>query len=103
MQALRNKALKERHWTKIFEAIGQILDRGPTFTLQVRPRPRPANPNRNPDGTATASATVAWRGGRCCTLALSKRPSLGLGRVKATVGTVHTPTRPQSPSWFSSR
>lgn len=34
-QALRNRALKERHWTKVFDAIGQVLDRGPNFTLQL--------------------------------------------------------------------
>lgn len=34
-QALRNPALKERHWTKLFKIIGQILARDNTFTLQV--------------------------------------------------------------------
>lgn len=33
--ALRNKALKERHWAKVFAAIGSTLNRDETFTLQV--------------------------------------------------------------------
>jgi dynein heavy chain len=33
--ALRNRALKERHWAKVFEAVGQALPRDETFTLQV--------------------------------------------------------------------
>jgi hypothetical protein len=35
LQALRNRALKERHWTKVFEAIGQVFARDANFTLQV--------------------------------------------------------------------
>jgi dynein heavy chain len=35
VQALRNRALKERHWHKIFDVIGQTLPRDHTFTLQV--------------------------------------------------------------------
>jgi hypothetical protein len=35
VSALRNKALKERHWTKVFAAIGATLQRDETFTLQV--------------------------------------------------------------------
>jgi dynein heavy chain len=35
VSALRNKALKERHWTKVFAAIGTTLQRDETFTLQV--------------------------------------------------------------------
>ncbi|KAF5835818.1 dynein heavy chain, N-terminal region 2-domain-containing protein [Dunaliella salina] len=34
-QALRNRALKERHWTKIFSIIGQVIPRDSSFTLQV--------------------------------------------------------------------
>ncbi len=34
--ALRNRALKERHWAKIFEVIGQQIVRDNSFTLQVR-------------------------------------------------------------------
>lgn len=33
--ALRNKALKERHWAKVFAAIGTTLNRDESFTLQV--------------------------------------------------------------------
>ncbi len=36
--ALRNRALKERHWTKIFDIIGTQFTRDATFTLQVRAR-----------------------------------------------------------------
>eukprot|EP00878_Enallax_costatus_P024947 GHUV01026655.1.p1 GENE.GHUV01026655.1~~GHUV01026655.1.p1 ORF type:complete len:285 (+),score=109.46 GHUV01026655.1:1668-2522(+) len=32
---LRNKALKERHWAKVFAAIGTTLNRDETFTLQA--------------------------------------------------------------------
>ncbi|KAJ9531588.1 hypothetical protein QJQ45_014947, partial [Haematococcus lacustris] len=35
VQALRNRALKERHWSKVFEAIGQVLNRDVGFTLQT--------------------------------------------------------------------
>jgi len=35
-QALRNRALKERHWTKVFSIIGQVIPRDSSFTLQVR-------------------------------------------------------------------
>ena len=35
MQALRNRALKERHWTKVFGVIGQVIPRDANFTLQV--------------------------------------------------------------------
>ena len=35
IQALRNKALKERHWTKIFEVVGTTFTRDANFTLQV--------------------------------------------------------------------
>ncbi|GFR44385.1 hypothetical protein Agub_g5605 [Astrephomene gubernaculifera] len=35
VSALRNRALKERHWSKIFETIGQQIPRDNTFTLQV--------------------------------------------------------------------
>ena len=34
--ALRNRALKDRHWSKIFDTIGQQLVRDGSFTLQVR-------------------------------------------------------------------
>ncbi len=37
-QALRNRAFKERHWTKVFDVVGTIFDRGSGFTLQVRER-----------------------------------------------------------------
>lgn len=33
--ALRNRALRERHWTRVFGAIGDVLPRDETFTLQV--------------------------------------------------------------------
>ncbi|KAG2448089.1 hypothetical protein HYH02_007114 [Chlamydomonas schloesseri] len=33
--ALRNRALKDRHWSKIFDTIGQQLVRDGSFTLQV--------------------------------------------------------------------
>ncbi|KAG1670781.1 hypothetical protein FOA52_014009, partial [Chlamydomonas sp. UWO 241] len=33
--ALRNRALKERHWHKVFDAIGTTLNRDEGFTLQV--------------------------------------------------------------------
>lgn len=33
--ALRNKALKERHWSKVYEAVQTTLPRDETFTLQV--------------------------------------------------------------------
>ncbi|EFJ52606.1 dynein heavy chain 7 [Volvox carteri f. nagariensis] len=35
VSALRNRALKERHWNKIFETIGQQIVRDNSFTLQV--------------------------------------------------------------------
>lgn len=35
--ALRNRALKERHWAKVYEAVGQVLPRDDTLTLQVSP------------------------------------------------------------------
>jgi dynein heavy chain len=35
VSALRNKTLKERHWAKVFAAIGTTLSRDETFTLQV--------------------------------------------------------------------
>ena len=35
VQALRNRALKERHWGKIFDIIGQQIPRDSSFTLQV--------------------------------------------------------------------
>lgn len=35
VSALRNKALRERHWAKVFAAIGTTLNRDDTFTLQV--------------------------------------------------------------------
>jgi dynein heavy chain len=35
VSALRNKSLKERHWAKVFAAIGTTLPRDETFTLQV--------------------------------------------------------------------
>ena len=35
VQALRNRALKERHWTKIFVLIDKQIPRDETFTLQV--------------------------------------------------------------------
>lgn len=35
VQALRNRALKERHWNKVFETIGQTLNRDASFTLQA--------------------------------------------------------------------
>jgi dynein heavy chain len=34
--AMRNAALKERHWAKVFASIGTVLQRDETFTLQVR-------------------------------------------------------------------
>ncbi len=34
--ALKNKALKDRHWARIFEAVGSELPRDATFALQVR-------------------------------------------------------------------
>lgn len=34
--AMRNSALKERHWAKVFASIGTLLPRDETFTLQVR-------------------------------------------------------------------
>jgi hypothetical protein len=33
--AMRNAAMKERHWSKVFAAIGTVLQRDDTFTLQV--------------------------------------------------------------------
>ncbi|MEW5314024.1 MAG: hypothetical protein WDW38_005552 [Sanguina aurantia] len=33
--ALRNRALKERHWGKVYEAIGQAIPRDASFTLKV--------------------------------------------------------------------
>ena len=36
VQALRNNALKERHWARVFEAIGQTFARDEGFSLQVR-------------------------------------------------------------------
>lgn len=33
--AMRNAALKERHWAKVFASIGTVLQRDETFTLQV--------------------------------------------------------------------
>lgn len=33
--AMRNAAMKERHWSKVFAAIGAVLQRDETFTLQV--------------------------------------------------------------------
>lgn len=35
--ALRNKAMKERHWVKVSAAMGTSLERDDTFTLQVCP------------------------------------------------------------------
>ena len=35
VQALRNRALKERHWGKIFDVVGQQISRDNTFTLQI--------------------------------------------------------------------
>ncbi|WIA13579.1 hypothetical protein OEZ85_007146 [Tetradesmus obliquus] len=35
VSALRNKTLKERHWAKVFAAIGTTLARDETFTLQA--------------------------------------------------------------------
>ena len=35
VQSLRNRALKERHWNKVFDVIGTVLERNETFTLQV--------------------------------------------------------------------
>jgi dynein heavy chain len=35
VSALRNAALRERHWAKVFGAIGTALPRDETFTLQV--------------------------------------------------------------------
>ena len=36
IQALRNNALRERHWQKVFESIGTTLPRDSSLTLQVR-------------------------------------------------------------------
>lgn len=33
--AMRNSALKERHWAKVLACIGTVLPRDDTFTLQV--------------------------------------------------------------------
>lgn len=33
--AMRNSALKERHWAKVFASIGAVLPRDESFTLQV--------------------------------------------------------------------
>ena len=35
--AMRNSALRDRHWAKLFASIGTVLPRDETFTLQVRP------------------------------------------------------------------
>jgi dynein heavy chain len=35
--ALRNPALKERHWAKVFATVGTTWPRDETFTLQVGP------------------------------------------------------------------
>lgn len=35
IQALRNPAMKERHWHKVFGVIGKELARGDGFTLEV--------------------------------------------------------------------
>lgn len=35
--AMRNSALKDRHWAKVFASIGSVLTRDESFTLQVRP------------------------------------------------------------------
>jgi hypothetical protein len=35
--AMRNSALKDRHWAKVFASIGSVLTRDENFTLQVRP------------------------------------------------------------------
>jgi hypothetical protein len=34
-KALRNRAFKERHWSKVFEAVETVFDRAAGFTLQV--------------------------------------------------------------------
>lgn len=33
--AMRNSALKDRHWAKVFASIGAVLPRDERFTLQV--------------------------------------------------------------------
>jgi dynein heavy chain len=36
--AMRNSALKDRHWAKVFASIGSVLTRDENFTLRVRPQ-----------------------------------------------------------------
>lgn len=62
--AMRNSTLKERHWTKVFAAIGTVLPRDESFTLQVC----------KGDTTACPAAWLqqcAWRLNFCCLLRLT--------------------------------
>lgn len=66
--ALRNPALKERHWARVCAAIGTQLPREEGFTLQVR-----ADGGRGCRlccvHAAVCTPVVQWRGGARCTRA----------------------------------